>query len=535
MPAQGTFWRYFAPIGWWSLLVLLVFGGVMMVVGWFAFGADSAGEAVEAGCLSMLGAVLARGFIALLLHFAPSDDSAAGRNATRLTMLGFFLCPLVIIEIIVWICRRRFFATRIGLLTMATVIGAFTGFMDGGRQIHRLSGLFPFPFDVTWGLSGTANATFVHLIDFGAGTYVDTPRDDTHQYTGGMRIEPNAVFTQGSVMSNFRPALQDHELFHAYQNRFWGPLYTFSYLLWMLITLLPGLLVGLVIGGGADGVRIWTYENNPHETLAYLLGGNRNTQVRTPTEALLLWTVPVWVMASLVFYLHLIFLLIRAFARTWSGGQVFRAWNILEPVRGTLPAIVAVGNLTIWMALVDGTAGVVIGGILAVIGWLSCFLPVFSDPMVANIGTRIYKLVLGWFSLLMPMCWPGHAIGLLCLLMSVWGNGFNMEWRTCNPRAIGGWIGRVTRRGITFGCVSFHNRDRLTSSTLLHESGHALSHAAYGVFHLLFQYLGIWTRDSMWERIAESHVPLGNRRFDSYDQDDDHPRLRMWGPGSTTY
>ena len=536
MSGNGTFWRDLAPIGWWSLLVLLVFGLLCGVVGYFAFGGDNVGEGVEAGCLAMLGLVLARGFIAMLLHFAPPQDTAPGKNAAGLILLGFMFFPVfVLVEIIVWICGRRFFSTRIGLLTIASIIGAFTGFMDGGRQIHRASGLFPFPLDVTWGLSGSCNATFVHCVNFAAGTYVESTRDDSHQYTSGFRIETNAVFTQGSVMSNYRPALFDHELLHCYQSRVWGPLFTVGYLLWMLFALLPGLLVGLVVGVGGDGLRLWTYENNPHETLAYVLGGSRNTKPRTPDEAIMLWSTPVWVMASLALYLHQVLLLIRVIARVWVYNQVFRVLNLLEFMRCVLPAIIAAGNLAIWMKIAGPDAGAVVGGIVGAIGWLACIAPALSDPMVASLPMRIYKLVLAWSSLLMPLSWPGHALGLLIFVCAGWGGGRHFYWKTMNMSVGGNWLGRLTRAGLTFGAFSFHQPYQLTDSTRLHHCGHTLNHAAFGFVHLLFQFIGLGNRHAMWERLAESHVPLGNRLRDSYDQGEDHPRLRLWGPGATTY
>lgn len=534
--SNGTFWRDCAPLGWWSLLALLGFGVLGSVIGYFAFGSNNVGAAIEAGCLTMLGLFLARAFISLLLHYAPAQDTAAGRNAAGLMLLGFFFFPpIILVEIILWFCHRRFFSTRLGLLTFASVIGAFTGFMDGGHQIHRASGLFPFPLDVTWGLSGSCNGVFVHLWNFADGTYVPSPRDDAHQYTDGFRIEQNAVFTQGSVMSNDNPALHEHELLHTYQNRIWGPLYTFGYLLWMLLALLPGLLVGLVVGVEGEGIRLWSYENNPHETIAYELGGSRNVTVRTPAEAIMLWSRPIWILASIVFYLYQIIFLIRIIGRVWVAKQVFPVWNLFELMRCMLPAIVAAGNLALWMALLGEPAGVIVGGIVAAIGWLTCFAPVLSNRMAASLPMRIFKVVLAWSSLAMPMSWPGHVLGLLAFLCAWWGGRIRFDGQTMNVRVLGGWLGQLTRRGVTLGAFSFHQVDRLTTSTLLHQSGHALNHAAYGFLHLLFQFVGFGRRNALWERMAESHVPLGNRRLDAYDQDDDWPRLRMWGPGAMAY
>lgn len=541
MSGNGTFWNDLLPLRWyWSLLILLIFGGVCIAIGYTSFD-NQIGAAIEAGCLAMLGLVLARGFIALLLHVAPPQDTAAGRNASALILLGFmFFPPIILIEIVVWICKRRFFSSRIGLLTIATVVGAFTGFMDGGRQIHRASGLFPFPLDVTWGLSGTCNGAFLHCYNLIDTTYQDSehgPRDDTHQYEKGFAFEENPVFTQGSVMSNYqaKERMFSHELLHAYQNRFWGPLYTLSAVMWMATALLPGLLVGLVVGAGGDGVRLWSYENNPHETLAYVLGGSRNTKDREEAEELMLWPASVWIMASTVFYLHMVLFLTRVISTVWVRGQVFSPWNAFEFVRCIAPLFVAAGNLTIWMAILGTKAGAVYGGILAVIGWLACFPPALGDKVTASVVMRIYKIMLAWSSLTMPLCWPGHALGLLAFMREVWSGRTSFDARTMNVRVVGGWLGRRTARGVTLGMFSFHNPERLTTSTLLHQSGHVLNHAAFGFFHLVFQFICLGNRHTMWERLAESHVPRGNRKTDAYDQDEDWPRLRQWGPGATSY
>lgn len=539
MSGNGTFWRDFAPIGWWSLLVLAAFGLMCGVLGYFLF--DGVGPGVEAGCLAMLGLVLARGFIALLLHFAPPYGTAAGRNARGLILIGFmFFPPLILIEIVVWLFRWRFFSTRIGLLTIASVVGAFTGFVDGGRQIHRASGLFPFPLDVTWGLSGTCNGVFLHCYNLVDTEYQDSehgPRDDTHQYEKGFSFEEDPVFTQGSVMSNYqaKERMFSHELLHAYQNRFWGPLYTVGAVMWMTTALVPGLLVGAVVGAGGDGVRLWSYENNPHETIAYVLGGSRNTKDREEAEALMLWPAAVWIMASLVFYLHQVLFLVRTTISVWVRGQLFRPWNAFEFIRCLAPVFVAAGNLTIWMAILGPQAGAVYGGIIATLGWLSCFPPALSDKVAASLPMRVYKSVLAWASLAMPLSWPGHALGLVAFLCAVWGGRVSFDARTMNLRIIGGWLGGLTTRGVTIGMFSFHNPTRLTTSTLLHQSGHVLNHAAFGFIHLIFQFICLGNRNTMWERLAESHVPRGNRRIDAYDQDDDWPRLRMWGPGATAY
>jgi len=173
--------------------------------------------------------------------------------------------------------------------------------------------------------------------------------------------------------------------------------------------------------------------------------------------------------------------------------------------------------------------------LVAAIGWLACFPSALGDKAATSKPMRVYKILLAWASLAMPLSWPRHTLGFLAFLRDVWGGRTSFDARTMNVRVIGGWLGRRTARGFTLGMFSFHNPERLSTSTLLHQSGHVLNYAAFGFIHLVFQCICLGNRNSMWERLAESHVPSGNRRIDAYDQDDDWPRLRMWGPGAVVY
>ena len=84
------------------------------VVGAFAIGDKDAMKGVEAGVLAIVGVVLARGFIAFLLNYAPAQDTAGGRNAGWLILLGFFFFPpFIVIEIaLALIFGVRAFSTR---------------------------------------------------------------------------------------------------------------------------------------------------------------------------------------------------------------------------------------------------------------------------------------------------------------------------------------------------------------------------------------------------------------------------------------
>ncbi len=545
MAGAGTWLRTRMRLSWWFwLLFMLPLAILTFTLGFFVGNPGSPGtRALEACVLAVVGALGARLFIGWLV--GPPREETGSDEARRLWLfLAFFLSPVVlVIEIIPWIVRRPFLTSATGLVWMATVIGGFTGFMDGAYRIHRASVAFPFPFDVTWGLSGTTNAVSVHIVNAFIGQHRLAPtaiapetRQDAHQYDVGFAIQPTAAFTQGNVMSNMGGGLDSvfwHELAHVYQNRLFGPWFTLGYVEWLAAALLPGLFVGLVSGNGGDagsGIYAWAYADNPYERVGYAIGGNPGT------PAHLTWEAGMWVIASLPFYLHGVMLIIRGAYRLWWARDVFRIWNILEPLRGFTPAIIAMGNLTIWTVLA-GDVGAVIGWILAIIGWLSCFLPVASDPFTANIGTRIYKAVLGWASWLMPMCWPCHALGLVMFLINLIGiRAFRCHYQAGSFQSIGGILGRLCSpgRGFTIGGFSVLNIDRLTRPSMFHEGGHALNHAAYGFLHLghILRFAG---RRTTFIAMAESHVPHGLRRSDAYDQGDDWPRLRIWGPGLTQH
>src|SRR5258708_4765263 len=164
---RPDFMRLWFPLGWWCLPIVLALGVGGFLFGFFVPSGAGAGSASEAAILTMLGALLARGFLALLIRCAADPDSAAGEAALRWMFLGFFFSPLLLIEIVVWLCGKRFLSSVQGLLLTGMLVGSFAGMMDAAYQVHRGSGAFPFPFDVTWGLSGTTNGCFLHLVDAG--------------------------------------------------------------------------------------------------------------------------------------------------------------------------------------------------------------------------------------------------------------------------------------------------------------------------------------------------------------------------------
>jgi hypothetical protein len=92
----------------------------------------------------------------------------------------------------------------------------------------------------------------------------------------GFAVRSGFAFTQGAVMSNtdtWDPTsdLFKHETIHIWQNRVLGPFFWFSYVGWMVLTIIPALIAGLIDSGRriGDAVTWWTYFDNPWEVMAY--------------------------------------------------------------------------------------------------------------------------------------------------------------------------------------------------------------------------------------------------------------------------
>jgi hypothetical protein len=167
------------------------------------------------------------------------------------------------------------------LLWVAAVVGAFAGMMDGLWRVHRWAGLgvLWFLLDVTWGLAGGTNACLLHLVNVPWGRHTDEPRTGAHRYYRGFFAKHGYALTLGSVMSNLGPHtgnLVHHERIHVLQNRLFGPFYTLTYIGWMAVMLVPGLVAGALQGNPAAGIERWCYLNNPWERWAFRHGGWRD-------------------------------------------------------------------------------------------------------------------------------------------------------------------------------------------------------------------------------------------------------------------
>jgi hypothetical protein len=245
---------------------------------------------LESLVLAAVGGFLARTFVSVILGLA--GDSSHARLAVG---WAFFLWPGAIDTIPTLNGAPLFSAgTYIGI---ATIVGSFTGMMDGLWRTQQWDGFgwFAFPADVTWGLAGSTNGCLFHLFDLIFTSHAYGPGEEragAHRYLGGFRFKSQYAVTQGAVMSNMRityasgatvdyhPAtpLFRHERIHVMQNRIFGPLFTLTYLGWMPLWLLAGIIAGVQSARYSieEGVMWATYYNNPWEAWAYKYGGTRD-------------------------------------------------------------------------------------------------------------------------------------------------------------------------------------------------------------------------------------------------------------------
>lgn len=300
-------------------LIFLVAAGVVgfllaLIVGLAALsdsGGDAALRGLEAAILAVLGGLLARMFVCMLLAMA--KDLAGAQIAVG---WGFFLFPGAV-DTIAKIAVHHPVTTPEFLVFLAMVIGSFTGMMNGLWQIHDWKGIgwLAFPLDVTWGLAGATTGALLHVINFAWAGHADETRYDAHRYESGMRFKGSFALTQGPVMSNLSDPpgipLYHHERTHVWQNRIFGPLFTLTYLGWMVVWLIPGVIAAIVTRD-AEAIQSWCYYNNPWETWAYLVGAGPRTG-RHP----LIWGDLAILGVSIPFFIGIIALFVWLCTRVW--------------------------------------------------------------------------------------------------------------------------------------------------------------------------------------------------------------------------
>ncbi len=274
---------------------------------------------VEAGVLGLLGGSFARAFISILIGI--DNDSP---EACLLVGWGFFLIP-GIVDTIPYAMGTQILTSPDTLLLLATIVGGFSGLMSGMYQIYNWRGLgwLAFPLDVTWALAGNTIGGLLHLVNIYWGDHGSETRENAHRYNSGFRLKSTYAFTQGAVMSNLPdPPGSDlfrHERTHVWQSRGFGPMYTLTYLGWMAIWLIPGMIAGGIVKAGVGhGIEKWCYYNNPWEAWAYAvqkldraLFGDNSEQKRLiwPPIFVILWAVPFFGLAT--------FLAVYMVAKVW--------------------------------------------------------------------------------------------------------------------------------------------------------------------------------------------------------------------------
>lgn len=172
-----------------------------------------------------------------------------------------------------------------GIAVSAAVVGGFNGVVSGMTQIYDWSspaGWLSFLSDSTWGVLGTALGDLLITVNvfYGSGArYSDSlsRRQNRHVYDGGFGFG-NFAFTEGNVTSNLngrRGSLVDHETLHITQNRIFGPIFTVTYLAWLVVGGIVGGIAGIFVKQSwTQSVEDVAYNDNPWETWAYDVGGS---------------------------------------------------------------------------------------------------------------------------------------------------------------------------------------------------------------------------------------------------------------------
>lgn len=246
---------------------------------------------------------------------------------------GFFLVPGIVDTIPYLTHSHPLLTTPENLLLFATVVGGMSGAISGLWRIYSWLGLgwIAFPLDVTWALAGNTVGCLLHAINFVGywvsriftdsawGSHALETRENAHRYEKGfgLRYDPPYAFTQGCVMSNLQDGpgadLYRHEKTHVWQNRAFGPLYTLTYLGWMVSWVVPAVIAGVIVRGIAGvfaGPNNWCYFNNPWETWAYAVQGAERTNIGGvsdddrkmiwPAKYVIAWSIPFFAIATVL-------------------------------------------------------------------------------------------------------------------------------------------------------------------------------------------------------------------------------------------
>ncbi len=289
-------------------------------------GSSGVSRGIEAAVLALVGGLISRTFISFLLS-AANDSPGAGLAIGW----GFFIVP----GLIDTFTSQPVLTTPTMLMMFGGVVGAVTGMVAGIYAIYDWEGLgwLAFPLDVTWALAGNTLGALLHLVNIGWGDHGSETRENVHRYANGfgIRYHPKYAFTQGCVMSNLADPpgadLYRHERTHVWQDRAFGPLYTLTYIAWMLVWLIPSVIAGIGVIGASGIVRgpnNWCYFNNPWEAWAYAVQGAERTNIDgvADDDRKMIWPVRFVVAWAIPFFLICFGL---------SAFTAYRVWGMSAP------------------------------------------------------------------------------------------------------------------------------------------------------------------------------------------------------------
>ncbi|HVJ83089.1 MAG TPA: hypothetical protein VNC50_18620 [Planctomycetia bacterium] len=192
------------------------------------------------------------------------------------------------------------------LAQWAALAGSLVGLADGLGRIHdwRRRGALDLLADCTWGLAGASLGVLVHAFNLPRGVPFEAGRRGAHRYVQGFAFHPRFAVTLGACCSNLRDWVETdlfiHERTHVRQNRLFGPLFTFTYVGWMIVFFPVGIVAGLAARNTGAGIMRWCYVNNPWEEWAYRTGGYRDPAQIWPFRRFLVTAIPV-LFAALLF------------------------------------------------------------------------------------------------------------------------------------------------------------------------------------------------------------------------------------------
>ncbi|WP_235583093.1 RHS repeat domain-containing protein [Kitasatospora sp. Root107] len=182
-------------------------------------------------------------------------------------------------------------------------MGGMNGLICGLHGVYDWSspsGWLSFLSDSTWSLIGTSLGNVVHVINvfYKDANYREdlSRRQNRNVYEGGFALKKDFAFTQGNVISNAGQGgkginasfIANHEELHITQQRFFGPLFQTTYVVWAV----GGVIVGSVVwlwhtDTGASGlgslIETAAYYDNPFEYWAYKNDNNWPPSGANPT------------------------------------------------------------------------------------------------------------------------------------------------------------------------------------------------------------------------------------------------------------